>query len=360
MTSRLKPGKPNSPPEILPSRLGATDAALLVVGTIIGAGIFGTPGFVAAMLPLLDPNNALVTSPLIITEGQLVAVVAIVVLSAINHLGIRAGALVQNALTVIKVLIFSLFIVAGLALTASTPTPVVTASHPFHWSALGAALIAIMFTYFGWDSATYVAGETKNPACNLPLAALWGTTIVVVIYVALNVVFMRTVPPEQMHKSVVVADTAARMLFGPAGSRAVTLAIIISILGGLNAMILTGPRVLYAMSRDRVFSEPPVAYPRAGTHQPPPYGFRKESRRFWLLPAHSRCFSLLLDSSSLCSPARPRSGSSSCDAGNRTCPVHTARGAPRLRQSSLPLPASGSPPAASSNSRPIRSGECWQ
>jgi APA family basic amino acid/polyamine antiporter len=123
----------------------------------------------------------------------------------------------------------------------------------WEWSVLGSALIAVMFTYFGWDSATYIASEVRQPGRNLPLAALWGTLAVMAIYLLLNLIFLRAVPIEQASGSVVVADLAARRIFGPVASRAVTLAIIISILGGLNGMILTGPRIAYAMARDGVF-----------------------------------------------------------------------------------------------------------
>ncbi len=322
----------------LDKRLSLTSATLLVVGTIIGAGVFSTPGFVAATLGapwliilawvlggaislagalsyaelgaawpdagghyvymrraygpfwgFLDGWTAMLINfpgsiaamsialaaylgeliaPLAATRvilsipavgnvsvGQVVVVITIGLLSGINHLGIREGAWVQNVVTGLKVVVFAVFIIAGLIAEPATPGVLSSGGSetPFSVSALGVALIAVMFTYFGWDSATYVAGEVRNPRRNLPLAALWGTLGVTAIYVALNVVFLRAVPAQALEGSVVIADVAARSLFGPVASRLVTVAVIVSILGGLNAMVMTGPRVIYAMSRDGVF-----------------------------------------------------------------------------------------------------------
>ena len=319
-------------------QLGLGDATLLVIGAILGAGIFTTPGFVADMLrseaaillawvvggvialagalsyaelgaawpragghyvymrmaygpfwgfldgwasalinfpgsiaalalaaaaylgelmPVLDAGRIVAHLPLgvEVTMGQSVAAAVIVILSAVNDFGVRPGVWVQNVTAVLKVAIFAVFIVVGLlwSVPEAAAEPMASAPGPIRLSALGAALIAVMFTYFGWDSATYVASEIRRPSRNLPLAALWGTLTVAALYIALNIVFLRVVPPDQMGRSVVVADTAARTLFGPIASRAVTAAIVLCILGGLNATILTGPRVLYAMSRDGLF-----------------------------------------------------------------------------------------------------------
>jgi basic amino acid/polyamine antiporter, APA family len=338
MSSRSK--KPR-----LKEHIGFPSAVLLIIGTIIGAGVFSTPGFVASLLhspwlilvawalggaislagalsyaelgaawphpgghyvymrraygpfwgfvdgwaamlinfpgsiaamsialaaylgellPGLATGRILIALPWLpdLTVGRVVAVTTIVALSTVNHAGIREGTWVQDVVTALKIVIFTAFIVMGLILipdSAQLPsasantldtTPVTGLATI---SALGAALIAVMFTYFGWDSATYVASEVKNPQRNLPRAALLGTLVVTAIYLALNVVYLRVVPPEEMTGSIVIADVAAQALFGPTASKLVTAAIVLSILGGLNAMVLTGPRIMYAMARDGVF-----------------------------------------------------------------------------------------------------------
>jgi len=332
------PSDPSASRGTLLPRLGLGDATLLVIGTIIGAGIFSTPGFVAGalrdetlvlfawvvgggvalagalsyaelgaawpragghyvymrlaygpfwgfldgwaallvnfpgsiaamslalaaylgqLIPGLGERIVLVAVPFVgwnLTVGQAVAVAVILSLSFVNYLGVKAGAWVQNVVTGVKVLVFAAFIVVGFLWIPSGGEAILPPSAgAWQWSAFGGALIAVMFTYFGWDSATYLASEIRRPSRNLPLAALWGTLIVMAIYVALNVIFLRTVPLEEAKGSVVVADLAARRIFGPVASRAVTAAVIVSILGGLNATVLTGPRITYAMAQDGVF-----------------------------------------------------------------------------------------------------------
>jgi APA family basic amino acid/polyamine antiporter len=132
--------------------------------------------------------------------------------------------------------------------------------------AFGAALVPILFAYGGWQNANYVAEEIENPRRNLPLALLVGTTAVVLIYVAVNAVYIRALGLEGLAATTTPASTAAAIMFGRAGDTFVTAAIAISTFGFLDLGILAPTRVYYAMAADRVFI-PALAklHPKYGT-----------------------------------------------------------------------------------------------
>jgi APA family basic amino acid/polyamine antiporter len=143
----------------------------------------------------------------------------------------------------------------------------VAAGHPGWWSdtravsaaapstvvAFGAALVPILFAYGGWQNANYVAEEIEQPTRNLPRALIAGTLAVVVIYVSVNVVYLRALGLEGLATSTAPAAEAAGRAFGRYGDRFISTAIAISTFGFLNLSILAPTRVYYAMAADRVF-----------------------------------------------------------------------------------------------------------
>src|SRR5215471_11195247 len=185
------------------------------------------------------------------------AIAAIVVLSIINYLGVKPGSRVLNVLVVLKVAALVILIGAGFA----------AAAHPGWWSdaratavndgttivAFGAALVPILFSYGGWQSANYVGEEIADPKRNLPRALVAGTIAVVVIYVTVNIVYLRALGLEGLATSSAPAAEAARRTFGPSGDVFISSAIAISTFGFLNLSILAPTRVYYAMAADRVF-----------------------------------------------------------------------------------------------------------
>jgi basic amino acid/polyamine antiporter, APA family len=186
-----------------------------------------------------------------------IAVAAVVVLSAINYLGVKPGSRVLNVLVVLKVAALALLIAAGAFapafdgwLAASRagvegPGGLVVA--------FGAALVPILFAYGGWQNANYVAEEIENPRRNLPFSLLTGTAAVVLIYVLVNAVYLRALGLEGLAGTTTPAASAAGIMFGSAGDRFVTAAIAISTFGFLDLAILAPTRVYYAMAADRVF-----------------------------------------------------------------------------------------------------------
>ena len=185
------------------------------------------------------------------------AIAAIVLLSIINYLGVKPGSRVLNVLVLLKVAALAILIGAGFA----------AAGHPGWWTdarvtaaaaqptlvAFGAALVPILFSYGGWQSANYVGEEIADPKRNLPRALIAGTLAVVVIYVMVNVVYLRALGLEGLATSPAPAAEAARRTFGAYGDVFVSSAIAISTFGFLNLSILAPTRVYYAMAADRLF-----------------------------------------------------------------------------------------------------------
>jgi len=184
------------------------------------------------------------------------AIAALVVLSAINYVGVKPGSRVLNVLVVLKVAALGALIVFG-AFAAGQPawwTATRTASTQVTpVAAFGFALVPILFAYGGWQNANYVGEEIENPRRNLPLSIVAGTTAVIVIYVLVNVVYLRAMGVEGLAATTTPAADAARRMFGTAGDQFVTAAIAVSTFGFLDLAILAPTRVYYAMAADGLF-----------------------------------------------------------------------------------------------------------
>jgi len=233
----------------------------------------GNPGSIAAMAIGLSFNvqrfwpRASLTSDLVkipfvgqslrFSAGQALAILIILLFSTINYCGVRAGSLTQNVLTVAKLgAILAIAILGFLLGTGSWHNLAHAQTGPAPAGFLGQlslAMVAVIFAFTGWFTSTYVASEIKEPQRNVPYSIIWGTLIVMTVYVLINVAYLYALPVEQMKGVVNVAETAARALFGDAASVYVSLAIVVSILGAINSVILTAPRIYFAMARDGLF-----------------------------------------------------------------------------------------------------------
>jgi len=308
-------------------RLRLFDATMLVIGGIIGAGIFLNPAVVAQRVPTTSlavaawvlggavamagalcfaelgarkpyagggyvylrdafgPLPAFLygwTQLLVINSGGIAAVAvtfarygaslvgggpslttpmavgAIVFLSGVNYFGIRPGAVVQNIFTVLKLVALAFLIGAGLMLGLDGAGPTATAPSE-HGSvstvvtAMGAALIPVLFAYGGWQSTNFVAEEIKNTTRDLPRALLLGVSGVVAVYVLANVVYLAVLGlPGLAESSAPAADVMERVL-GTFGRTAISIGIVVSTFGFLNLAILASPRMYQAMAADGVF-----------------------------------------------------------------------------------------------------------
>lgn len=181
-----------------------------------------------------------------------IAVIAILALSALNYTGVRAGSRVQTAFTCAKLTAIAGIVILGFALphapfaaTAAAVPPSAGTTREFLL-----ALVAGLFAYGGWHMVTYTAGETKMPARTIPFALVAGVAIVTTAYVALNLVYLRVLPLDAVRSSTRIAADAADAVAGRGGSAFMAALVMMSSIGGLTGIVLTGPRVYYSMAQD--------------------------------------------------------------------------------------------------------------
>jgi basic amino acid/polyamine antiporter, APA family len=308
----------------LARRLGLFDATMIVMGGIIGSGIFMNPSFVARQVhtPLLvlsawvlgglfalaagfiwaelasvrpdvggqyaylreafHPLVAFVYGwvlLLVVQTGGMAAVavtfsqyfvqltnlpisfphlaaIVLAILTIINCFGVRAGGTVQSVLMVLKIVAISALVLCGLFLGESKVSTVGFLDRPASFdllTAFGVALVPVIFSYGGWQTATFVAGEIKEPRRNLPRGLILGVIGVVVLYLAANVVYLRVLGVSGLAASAAPASDAMRSVLGNFGGRAIAAAIAVSTVGFLSQSMLTAPRVYFAMANDGLF-----------------------------------------------------------------------------------------------------------
>jgi APA family basic amino acid/polyamine antiporter len=329
----------NEPTPALARRLGLFDATMIVMGGIIGSGIFinsyvvaqrvktpflilavwGLGGLIAlaaafiwaelaALRPevggqyayLRDAYHPLVAFLygwgllLVIQTGGMaavavtfaryfleltnlhvadwtVAVVALAALTVINCLGVRAGGTVQSLLMVLKIIAIVALIGCGLFLAGPEKLPearsfvpdkmggsefnVIFSSKdilPF-FTMIGAAMVPVLFAFGGWQTASFVSGEIREPQKNLPRALFIGVGGVIVLYLAVNFVYVHALGASGLASTTTPASDVMRLALGSTGARAIAAGIAISTLGFLSQGMLTAPRVYFAMAEDGLF-----------------------------------------------------------------------------------------------------------
>ncbi len=178
-------------------------------------------------------------------------------LTIVHVFGVRAGGAVQRLLTVVKVAFIVALVLAGLTVGSGDwgNLATVDVETDFTFATLLVSFLFVTFSYSGWNAASYIAGEMKDPGRSVPRSMIWGTVCVGTLYLALNVIYLYALPMPMLAADPVepVAQKAAVAMFGPTAARWVTLMLCVSILGAASAMIWAGPRVYYAMATDGVF-----------------------------------------------------------------------------------------------------------
>ena len=225
-------------------------ALLLVIAT--GAAAFVAVTFANYTVALLG-LPARTTMPL--------AIGAIVVVCAINYVGVVPGAFTQNVFTLLKLVALTILIVVGvfLALPSGSPTvrPSDGAAGPGGvWEvvvAMGAALVPVLFTYGGWQQTNFLAEEIVAPETNLPRALLCGVLVVLAVYLLANVAYLRVLGAAGLAASPAPAAAVMERVVGPGGKVVISAGIALSSFGFLDLVILVTPRVFQAMAADGVF-----------------------------------------------------------------------------------------------------------
>jgi APA family basic amino acid/polyamine antiporter len=313
------------PRDRLRRELSSTDATMLVVSSVIGVGIFLTPGSIAESLPApgwilavwvvggaLSLAGALANAELgamyphaggdyvylreayhplagflagwlsffVIYAGTVatlavgfaeglgnvvplggggrtaLAVAMVLLTSWINYVGVRTGARVNNATAAIKLVALAGLAVIGPLLGGGGDLGHFTPLWPSDsapWAAFGLALSPVLFSYLGWNSSVYVASEIHDPHRNVPRSLFLGLGVCTVVYLVVNVAYLYALPVEELRGNPRVGEAAARVFFGGAGGALGAALILASIVSCLNATILVGPRIAYAMALDGLF-----------------------------------------------------------------------------------------------------------
>jgi APA family basic amino acid/polyamine antiporter len=206
-------------------------------------------GFGAAVAPLLG-----LQSPRAPTA---IGAAAILFLTGVNALGLRPGKWTQNALSLVKLVVF-----AGLlVLAALVPHASASGLSPFfapgdRAGGIATALIPVLFAYSGWNAATYVSGEMRSPGRSLGRALALGTAMCVLLYLAVNAAYLRAMPLAQLAGAMDPARDAVSILGGGAAASILAPLVAVCVLSSMQASVLVGPRIYHAMATDRIFFAP--------------------------------------------------------------------------------------------------------
>ena len=229
---------------------------------VIRPGAYGAIGITASAYTLrtLGADPAAIVAnigPLDIHAEQLLGAGYIILVGVVNFFGIHRGAVLQNVSTVFKVAALALLVVVGFALgspAADLPAGGILAQRAsVGLSPFLLAMVAILWAYDGWADLAFVGGEVLRPQRTLPRALLIGTSIVVVLYLGANLVYLYLIPIQQMKHAELVAADVARLVIGPAGVVVVSAAIAVSTFGTLNGSMMTAPRIFFAAAEDGLF-----------------------------------------------------------------------------------------------------------
>ncbi len=206
-------------------------------------------GIIAAIAVIFARYAAYFT-PMSETGMRATAIAAILLLSAVNYVGVRQGSGLQAAFTLGKLAAVGVIIVVGLAFGSRLPHFAGAPGSPDVLRQFPRAVAAGLFAFGGWHMVTYVAGETIEARRTIPNALIIGTAIVTVCYVALNLVYFYVLPLDRVMASTRVAADAADAVLGSGGGSVMSALVVFSSFGALSGIVLLGPRVYYSLAAD--------------------------------------------------------------------------------------------------------------
>jgi basic amino acid/polyamine antiporter, APA family len=235
---------------------GGTIAALSVASAAYLGGVF----------PEISEQRVVITAAgITLTRAHVFGLLSIVLVTWINVMGLRRGAVLQNIATWAKFVAIAAFVILGFVIGKGSwghflqhggPTSAgVTMGMSTNQllSALGIGLIAVFWAYDGWVYITWVAGEVRHPRRNVPRAMALGIVVVAVVYIAMNMTYVYAMPLTEVAKHETIAHAAAAALFSPGAANWLSAVIALSCFGAMASCTLSGARVYYAMATDGVF-----------------------------------------------------------------------------------------------------------
>lgn len=188
---------------------------------------------------------------------KILAVTIILIFTIIHYRGIKYGAKIQNILTLLKVLLIVVLLFAGFSSGkgdfANFSEGEGGLSGLAGFKTIGLSLMWIMFAYSGWNASTYLGAEIRNPSKILPGSLIWGTGIVIILYLGINTLFVYSIHPGEMKDVISVGGLAMGNLFGKSAEILFSLLIAFALFSSLSAFIIIGPRVYYSMAKDGLF-----------------------------------------------------------------------------------------------------------
>ena len=210
---------------------------------------------------------------------KITAALIIIIITIPNLIGHKLSAWTQNLTTIIKLGLFTVLVIIAF-ISGKGHFVNITSGQPAGNVDLGTAatqLFYVMFAYSGWNAASYLAGEVKNPGKTLPNSLLLGTGLVIVLYLALNLVFAYAVPLADVgfENAEQIPQLTVENLFGVKAASVFSVLLGLAFLATVSAFILTGPRVYYAMAKDRLF--PSIAGRLSSKGQIPVYAMSAQS-----------------------------------------------------------------------------------
>jgi APA family basic amino acid/polyamine antiporter len=231
-------------------------------GGTIAALCVASAAYMGQIFPVISQEHVVLTlAGITLTRAHLVGLFLIAVLTYVNVVGLRWGALLQNLSTWTKFAAMAAFVVLGFAIGKGHWTNfgghgvgLTMGLGPGQFiSAMGIGLIAVFWAYDGWVYITWVAGEVKEPRRNVPLAMVLGILVVGVIYTAMNVTYVYAMPVSEIAKHETIAHAAAAALFSPHAAIWLSATIAVSCFSAAATCTLSGARVCLAMAQDGVF-----------------------------------------------------------------------------------------------------------
>ncbi len=221
-------------------------ANIFIINTASAAGV----ALIGAeyLSPIILPEKARTPGNILLLAFSMV-----IVLLVLNYIGIKSGARTQNLLSLSKIILILVLALAGLLSRQSSPEirqAALEVQNPW-WLALGLGFISVFFSYGGYQQTINLGADLKDSSRNLPRAVIYGMLIVISCYLLVNLAYWRVLGLPGMSSASLVAAETARVVFGEAGYRFVSIAIFLSALGFLNAILMQLPRACLAMAEDR-------------------------------------------------------------------------------------------------------------